>query len=208
MASLDLIDQSCIVVDDRCRNLYYNKYMYRASFRIDYAYKYRYISVSRTLGNLTDQSALVKILIWKKWVESTNADLNIMAGVHHINIYTNDLEHIQKFVEITNVNTTNIIKRVVVGTYEKGVVYHKHPKNKFRLYFNYRRFENSDRTDFVEFLVNNQFYPSQRLKERLKHKQLYVSYTHYVDYDDEQLLTVMALTYHDVIRKVCRIEKG
>lgn len=219
MASSGLIDHNSIRIDDRCRNLYYRKYKFRAVFYDPAMYiSYKNISKFFLSSDSKSQNAVLldlsnKLAIWKCWTVANTADTKKLLSGNNYVLYTNDVTLIEKFVEITEIAPTSIIHRIVKRTYEKGVVYHKYPKKKFRLYFNFHRFSIDDQKDFMQFLDSNDFSPSDSLTRRLNSRRhsmfpliLYTS--HFVDYDDEKLLTVLALTYNDTIRKVCRIEKG
>lgn len=155
----------------------------------------------------------VKIKKWKEWAKTNQVNVKTLVSGNNLSMFVDDLVIAEKFIEFAMINPVMVTNRILTRTYKKGVVYHKHPKHKFRLYFEFCRFTAEESKEFINFIENNAFVSSDSLRRRLESRKrsifdMIIYSTHFVDYDDDKLLTVMSLLYPKSIRKVCSIEKG
>lgn len=245
MESLELCENVFANHDTTRLFNYYDKFKYRGVLKVKYIEYFRnakhstdffncldkriYFGYSRTTkhdGTVRESiesdspgsyDIIQKFISWKENNPDISKEVKIKINFSVITLYFNDFDKVKELNKAINelgyyftYNYSNIIP-----DFKKGVVYHKEPKHKFRLFFKSAKFHNDEKAKFINFLNSYDFFLSQSLKSsidsRIKPKVfknvLYLYNTHYVDYDDTALLTVIALSYPSIIGKVCTIEK-
>lgn len=102
-----------------------------------------------------------------------------------------------------------------IENYDREIVYLKNPQHSTRVYFKIVRLTYNEAKDLHDFFVQNEFRMSPSLdKSLLSSYSLYYGIKKnlilehfFVDFSNEQLLTLMSLKYPKLIRKVCKIQK-
>lgn len=162
------------------------------------------------------------IVNWRQKLSGIPKDIKIVISHAHFTVYFNDFNLIKSLNDsINNLGKTiNYSFAEIIPNFKKGVIYHKQPKNKFRLYLKIKRLTGQERLDFIKFIKQNDFHLSRSLQQSILHKSrntffnrgaypesLLVTTSHHVDYDEESLTTLFAISYPDLIGKICTIEK-
>lgn len=245
MASLELCENVFAEHDKTRLFTYYDKFKYRGVLKVKYIEYFRNAKHSNDFFNCLNKriyfgysripkfdktvresienecpsnyDIIQKFISWKENNTDIPKEVKIKINFSYITLYFNDFEKVKELN--TAINKLGHYFRYnysdIIPDFKKGVVYHKEPKYKFRLFFKTSRFYNDEKEKFINFLDRYAFSPSQSLKTSMNSKPtiitlrntLYLHNTHYIDYDDEALLTVIALSYPNVIGKVCTIEK-
>ena len=213
---------------------YYNKYEYRARFNlvgVRYtwyikddiqelvnrlnapAVAYHRISYERdeVRQNLPILEAFIK---WRNELKKKKTS-TIRIEHNTVAVFSNDLQELKDIVncipsievDYTQAHISNFI----------GVKHFaRDPKHKFRVYLKSRRVEGSFAEDLYNmFRKNKSLYPSPALKHWAKGSKgnqnswryRFSSATHFIDYDDESVLSYLALLYGDMLGKRYRLEK-
>lgn len=157
-------------------------------------------------------------ILWRSFLDKFDVKLVITFG--RVYVYSNEEEVFSNllFSELNYVES--------IPNWEKGVIYHKNPKNKWRIYFKHTRLNESEAKAFIEFLERYSFIPSYSLQRLLypkngrtllwntitainykKVQPIYLRDIHYVDFDDEVLTTIIGVGYGTMIKRVSKIEK-
>lgn len=162
------------------------------------------------------------IVNWRQKLSGLPKDIKIVISHSHFNIYFNDYNVVKPLNDsINNLGKTiNYSFAEIIPDFKKGVIYRKHPKNKFRIYFKMKRLTGQDRLDFIKFIKQYDFELSRSLHHSILYKSrntffsrgwypetLLLTTSHYIDYDEESLLTLFAISYPDLISKIYTIEK-
>jgi hypothetical protein len=216
---------------------YYNKYEYRARFnlvgvrytwyikhdiqelvdRLDapaVGYSYNTISYERdeVRENLTILSSFLK------WRNELKKKKNSTIRIEHntVGVFSNDLQELKDIV-----NYIPGIEIDVTQSHISNFIGVKHfvrkPNHKFRVYLKSRRVEGTFAIDLNDmFKKNKSLYPSPALKHWAKgsvhgtqHSWRYrfSNASHFIDYDDESVLSYLALMYGDMLGKRYKLEK-
>lgn len=216
---------------------YYNKYEYRARFNLvgvrytwyikhdiqelvdrleapAVGYNYNTISYERdeVRENLTILSSFLK------WRNELKKRKNSTIRIEHntVGVFSNDLQELKDIVnyipgieiDVTQSQISNFI----------GVKHFvRKPNHKFRVYLKSRRVEGTFAVDLNDmFKKNKSIYPSPALKHWAKgsvhgtqHSWRYrfSNASHFIDYDDESVLSYLALIYGDMLGKRYKLEK-
>lgn len=170
-------------------------------------------------GSPTNVKKFEKIISWLEYVKPTT-DIKIVTKYDFLEIYNNDLTQISDLLD--RLSQFNLKEKLYyaekLNHYTKDTIYHKNPKFKTRIYFKLKRFDDAETDNFTKFVESYNFNLSPSLTNLLYRSHLYRSFRvpqikkvimehFYVDINDDYLLTVLSLTYPDLIRKVCKIEK-
>lgn len=163
------------------------------------------------------------IVNWRQKLSGLPKDIKIVISHAHFNIYFNDFNIIKPLNDsINNLGKTiNYSYTEVIPNFKRGVIYHKQPKNKFRLYLKMKRLTGQDRLDFIKFIKQYDYQLSRSLQQSILFKSsrntffsrglypetLLITSSHHLDYDEESLLTLFAISYPELVGKVCTIEK-
>lgn len=237
-----------IKLDTTRTKLYYGRYKYRATAELKGVQYFRYIyridslparlkdKVNSPEGfiswtNLDNQLKTVHSIIesmgknchedianfvsWREWSREFSDQYTLRLQVDRMDLYTNNLNVIDK---LTNTQGISVTQAAPVAEYDPTVIYHKNPKHKLRIYFNFHAFSFDEADQFKELLSAYKFTGSPSLTRSLdresgrwmnwpNRRKMFVMNDYFVDCDDESLTTILALSYGNLIRKVQRIEK-
>lgn len=207
---------------------YYNKFKYRAKFTIQGIRSSIYCDDKTALPekfvrprskHLKDYSEtdLEPILNWIDWRNTYKPSKQIFYRIeaNNVSVFSNDLSLLETlkclgediYVEFTEAR--NILTYVGTKTFVRE------PKHKFRIHLKSMKVDENILNNLRSMLaVNKSLFPSQAFKEWLtvipranhwRHK--YTSASHFVDYDDENILSYLLLLHGNIFGKKYKLEK-
>lgn len=160
--------------------------------------------------DVVDLNSIKNFLLWLKDSDSTK--FSYLTSPSSVSIFTDDIKILDSLSTITDE-----IDYYHVLVLEKDTLYFKNnPKYKFRTYFRHKKMTESF-SDDVRELSNTykkeiiHFSPS--LKRQLFSKnQPYHSYrwlhsSYFIDYNDEKMLTILAMYFPGLLSKTYKLEK-
>lgn len=163
-------------------------------------------------GNIDD---LCKFITWKN--KRLDKSVKITTSGNYITFYFNEINIIKDFLELYNHKfVAKGSYRLRIPNFEKGVVYLKKPEYRLRLYLQNIKMEYGDAENFKRLFsgggvkacpslcrtVNSWGAPSLGRSR----PYAWVYNNNFIDFNDEQFITLVALTAPQFIKKVCRIE--
>ena len=214
---------------------YYNKYEYRARFNLVGVRYTWYIKsdiqelVERLEAPVTSyhrlayerdevRENLTILSSFLKWRNELKKRKNSTIRIEHntVAVFSNDLQELKDIV-----NYIPGIEIDVTQSHISNFIGVKHfvrkPNHKFRVYLKSRRVEGTFAIDLNDmFKKNKSLYPSPALKHWAKgsvhgtqHSWRYrfSNASHFIDYDDESVLSYLALIYGDMLGKRYKLEK-
>lgn len=215
---------------------YYNKYEYRARFQLVGVRYTWYIKhniqelVDRldapTLGlsynRITYErdevranlSKLEKFIHWRNLIKKTKTS-SIRIEHNTVAIFSNDLSELQDIsnhIPDIDIDYTQVQKSNFIGIKQ----FMRKPKHKFRIYLKSKRVEQSFAVDLHQtFKKNKELCPSPALKhwtigstvDKNSWRYRFSNASHFIDYDDESVLSYLALIYGDMLGKRYKLEK-
>lgn len=211
---------------------YYNKYNYRARFKL---FGVRYTWYCKTADEFEDRlngkgwyslkakdkievlknkDALKSFINWRLKFKSSK-DLTVRIEGSSVAIFSNSLSFLKNIEqEIPNVSLdyTEVQKSAFVGV--KHFV--REPKHKFRVYLKSKRIEGESIVQLKDSMKRTKgLYPSSALvfwaeeasRNQGHWKFRFTSASHFIDYDDESTLSYLALLHGDMLGKRYKLEK-
>ena len=157
-------------------------------------------------GDIND---LIKFIHWR----NKSTGIRIVLSLNVVTLYYNHCSQIKDFVELFHekaLNYSTAFYRIRMQNIQPGVLYQKRPKHKWRIYLKSSSFD--DVVGLSKTIDEYQFFPCPMLKFNLvkrygsKIKSLWIYENNFIDCDDESLITIFALKYPNVVKKVYRIE--
>jgi hypothetical protein len=151
--------------------------------------------------------------------QNSGPDCKVTIGDSKITYYSNDLSILNRVTDCCahHYRAYDAVRVIRIPNFDPEAVYHIDPKHKYRMYLASHAWPLDDRRELSSFLRNNsEVYPSQSLRTWCYRENpsifgnVGVKYTWpsmFIDYDDEQQATYMALKFPHLIGKLCRIEK-
>ena len=181
---------------------------------------------SKTIAQqLVDNGAnidfLHKFVQWRKLVKESDEQTKIVLSHNCLSVYTNNVTFIENCLKnhFMRVGWLSGHYRNRVENFEKDTVYHVNPKFKYRMYFNYTAFDDDSAKNFIDFvykhamtfnprvrtIIKNGLNSRVRWKYGIGYKQFGIHSNDYVEFDEQSLITVFAILYPSMIRKICDI---
>ena len=213
---------------------YYNKYEYRARFNLVGVRYTWYIKsdiqelVERLEAPVTSyhrlayerdevRENLAILASFLKWRNDLKEKKNSTIRIEHntVGVFSNDLQELKNIttslpgieVDYTQAQISNYI----------GIKHFmRKPKHKFRIYLKSRRVEGTFAEDLHKmFKKNKSLHPSPALRHWAKGsvgqqnswRYRFSNASHFIDYDDESVLSYLALIYGDMLGKRYKLEK-
>lgn len=232
-----MITPESFKLDETRQNLYFGRYKYRCSLIIE---GIQYFKRERDTLEFDEQVEELSQQRWYGWRKPFNpgfaqsikqfigwrnanqwrvSEFKLVMGEETVNIYSNDLallNSIETEFENTEVGETMKLSYATVRPdYDQSVIYRVNPNHKYRLYLRSRKYSYEERTELMEFLLQNSVKMSDALANWFRpgsgprwNKNAYWAWDHLCfDYDEEYIATLLALKFDGVIRKICRIVK-
>lgn len=170
------------------------------------------------LENNSDGIEYIKqFILWRQRYSASN--IKIVINHCRALIYTNNPDDVLTLGSLVN----EISWVEPIQHWQREVIYQKQPKHAFRVYFKKKRLMGDDRKKFLQFIDTEQCQPSRSLyyqihpgqfkfqsvfyNHQIKNSFLMLFENYYLDFDDENFITMLGLRYSELIRKICRIEK-
>lgn len=206
---------------------YWGKYKYRARMKLvganllwffnqdiavgDLNWKYEKDDARKKeiVANLPTINALIK------WISNLKKQKLITSRVEGstLAIFSNDVVMLQ---ELRSIHSSVDITEVVLAEYAGTKYFVNKPKHNYRVYFKTKRIDLKKREELDNFLLkNSNLHPSKSLKEWLESTALtkgnwtwrWLSAAHSIDYDDESMLSYLALMHGELLGKRFKLEK-
>jgi hypothetical protein len=236
MVLLKLVDDvSGVDFYEHRDQLYYNKYEYRARFQLVGVRYTWYIKediqelIARLDAPVTGYNRisydrdevrenLTKLEAFLKWRNNTKKKKTSTIRVEHntVAVFSNDLQELHDIetlipgvvVDYTQAQTSNYI----------GIKHFaRQPKHNYRVYLKSKRVEGSFALDLHNlFKKSKDLFPCDSLKYWAKGaitsnasawRYRFSSATHFIDYDDESVLSYLALLHGNMLGKRYKLEK-
>lgn len=232
-----MITPKSFKLDESRQNLYFGKYKYRCSLTIEgiqyfkrerdtsnFDEKVEELSQQRWFGwrrpfNYEFAQSVKQFIEWRHANQWRVKEFKLVIGEETVNVYSNDLavfNSIDTEFENTDVSETMKLSYATIRPdFDEQVIYRVNPRHKYRVYLRSRKYTPEEREELRNFLLQN----SVKLSDSLAHwltnspsfswnKNTYWAWDHLCfDYDEEYIVTLLALKFDGVIRKICRIEK-
>lgn len=234
MASLKLADNSAGIDNIEYRDLlYYNKFLYRVKFVLDgsrYTWccadkealverlnePYSYSSKRNIDFAKNNIDMLSRYIDWRNdFKQKKLGIIRLEAGT--VAIFSNDLAFLKTVESIDVDNNTEFVYTESRANTILGVKYFvKEPEYNYRIYLKSKKIERTYVNDMRRILDNSvSLHPSKALKKwleeaemgRLVWKYQYSSGSHYIDYNDESMISYLILMIGDMFGKKFKLEK-
>jgi hypothetical protein len=235
MASLKSVDNIAgIDFIEHRDQLFYNKFLYRVKFKLEGSRYTYYLDTPEELSQRLNEpdpyirynsksnlsKAKANEIALRNFVEWRANFKNLKLGIvriesHYISIFSNDLSYLKTIKSIGN-NIEYTYTQADANVF-KGVRYFaKEPKYKNRVYLKGKKIDKSYIDNMKSMLDNStSLYPSKSLAKWLEEAKMgpqiwkyhYSSGSHYIDYDDENMLSYMVLMVGNMFSKRYKLEK-
>lgn len=226
MESLNLIEEVDTI--EYREHLYYKKYKYKASFRLtgifytwlarkDKIFGEEYLNwyTTRSLNYSIDKHSQVlkNIPILNQFVDwrREHEDLiTVRIEGNNASVFSNDLRLLKSLNFIDNLYVS--YAKAEFPTISGVKTFKNDPTHKYRIYLKSKIIESSVIESFKETLKNNKnLHPCKSLIKWLRRPQKtnfrYTSGHHFVDYDDESVVSYLTLLHGELLGKKFKLEK-
>jgi hypothetical protein len=205
---------------------YYNKFKYRAKFNLKGIRASIYCNDKIDLPNQLDRPRsrffkdwsdinIKPISNWIDWrnLNKPNKLMTYRIEGNSISVFSNDLALLEslktlgKDVSIEYTEVKNVL------TYVGTKTFIREPKHKFRIHLKAVKVDNSVLDNLRSMITNNtSLYPSQAFEYWLSimprtWKHRYTNAAHFIDYDDESMLSYLLLVHGNIFGKKYKLEK-
>lgn len=205
---------------------YYNKFKYRAKFNLKGIRASIFCNDKIELPNRLDRPRSKFFKDWSeiniepisKWIDWRNANkptklMTYRIEGNSISVFSNDLallESLKKLDEEIDIEYTEVRN---VLTYVGTKTFVREPKHKFRIYLKAIKVDLNVLDNLRSMVESSQsLYPSKAFKDWLtvmpktwRHR--YTNSSHFIDYDDEGMLTYLLIMHGNVFGKKIKLEK-
>lgn len=199
--------------------LWFDKFSYKTVFKLHKIYYYRtcaynYLISTLINPNVSDEVKIdvQNVLLVSQWVDDNKDLVKTNKHKNHITIYSTQydiLENLGKKLQQPTI-IYEVPSKVVRP---KGVIYHKNPKHKFRIYFKGKAFSAKEIDELREYFEYNKehVFPSPSLQFILHYgskKAVWIANTHFFDYDQESISTIFYMKFHECIGREFEIRQA
>lgn len=206
---------------------YYNKFKYRAKFNLKGIRASIYCNDKIDLPNLLDSGPRsrffkdwsdVNIKPISNWIDWRNLHkpTKMMAyriEGNSISVFSNDLALLKSLKTLGKEVSIEYTEVKNVLTYVGTKTFIREPKHKFRIHLKSIKVDNSVLDNLRSMITNNtSLYPSQAFEYWLSikprtWKHRYTNAAHFIDYDDESMLSYLLLVHGNIFGKKYKLEK-
>ena len=205
---------------------YYNKFKYRAKFHLKGIRVSIYCDDKIELPNRLDKPRSKFFKDWSEiniqpienWIDWRNINkpaklMTYRIEGNSVSVFSNDLsllESLKTLGEEIDIQYTEV-KNVL--TYVGTKTFVREPKHKFRIHLKAVKVDTSVLDNLRNMITNNtSLYPSKGFEHWLsimprtwRHK--YTNAAHFIDYDDESMLTYLLIVHGNIFGKKYKLEK-
>ena len=179
---------------------------------------YSTIAIKESRQIYDNIASLSKFMDWHN-IQKRQKDTLFRIEHNDASVFSNDLELLKTLADIFDGDISNISFTQAIPADLIGVkTFIKEPKHKFRVYIRSKIVPEDFRKTFSKILKTNKktLFPSTSFRDWLTQKRpgyvwsysnRYLHSSYYIDYDDESMITYLALMYGDILGKKYRLEK-
>jgi len=211
-------------------NLYFNKYLYKASLKTDYLnfiyyansiedFNEKIIKASKERNswsrhidlNKVDSDLIEKLINFRNQNRS-NQNVIIRLEYNSMSIYTNEIDLLNYYYDLA----PKKVKFYRVGSFTPGVMlFAKEPKFKYRVYLRSKKMPDNFRDEFYKFITTHpSVTPCDALVENLKKYSGTISWRYpiphrgmYLEYNEESTVLLVHLMFPGLAGKTFKLEK-
>jgi hypothetical protein len=202
------------------------KSIYEYSQKVDEYYINRmyYNDINSIVSDTNLLKPIENLIVWRSSIIEKNLDFKLRFGENKITIYANDFTVFELLLtELKYSKDDTIISynySEPMTNYERGVVYQKEPKRKFRIYMKSKIYTTEEREKLYDYLSRYDITMSpsmikwvtgktstQHFSGMQNYNLMYSWDNYFFDFDQESLITLLSLKFDNLIRKVCTIQK-
>lgn len=192
------------------RTLYYIKSIKEWKLKVISQSKYSRLSDNEQQLVLNKEKLVANFLNFKENLKKNKTGSVRIEG-NTVAIFSNDLLLLQN-INSWDVDVNVDYTEVVLSQYSGVKYFVRQPKKNFRIYFRSKRVESTAIEQLKESLQRQKsLAPSKGLSKwldgRSKYRYKYTSASYFIDYDDESMLSYLALCYGDMLGKKYKLEK-
>lgn len=214
-------------------NLYFDKWKYKFTLPMENIYLFKntksFYMFERIVKNEEDYlnnlyvTNLVAIKNYISWVEDTESHRDEFfkrISQNQVDLYTNSISIIQDLIDRFEPEDLIYCKYYYakkISDFKYDAIYLKFPKNKYRLFIKSRQYSTEERKELGNFLKKYSVLCSPSLLEWINRSPnqgwynnngVYWAWNHFhFDFDNDAIITMLALTFDNIIGRVCTIEK-
>jgi len=182
------------------------------------SYYYSKIAIKESRQIYDNISSLSKFMDWNN-LQKRNKNVLLRIENNQASVFSSDLKLLQTLADIFDGDMSQITFTEAVAAEILGVkTFVKEPKHKFRVYIRSKIVPEEFRKNFAKILKTNKktLFPSNSFHDWLTQKRpgyvwsysnRYLHNSYYIDYDDESMITYLALVHGDILGKKYRLEK-
>lgn len=148
------------------------------------------------------------------WRNQYSTKIKVCIRRDHLDIYFDEPEPFRSFVQFCPDHRPDLRYIVVNPDLKRDVIYHINPTHQYRLFFKLHKMPKTELANFKAMFTQYDCKMSPGLKREIYSRKfhshsgyLLILDQHFVDIQDDSLITVWALRYPNLVRKVVNIEK-
>jgi hypothetical protein len=214
--------------------LYYNKFLYRVNFKLEGSRYTYYINTPDELSarirepdpyarftartNLdkakSNENALRNFVEWRTNFKKLKLGV-VRIESHYVSVFSNDLLYLKTIENIGN-DIEYTYSEANANVFKGVRFFAKEPKHKHRVYLKSKKIDKNYIDNMKSLLKNStSLYPSKSLNKWLEEatmgplawKYHFSSSSHYIEYDDENMLSYLVLMVGNMFSKRYKLEK-
>lgn len=160
------------------------------------------------------QSDLKKYENFVSWRNQYGDKIKVYTRRDYLDIYFDDPESFRSLIQFCPDHQPDLRYIVINPDLKRNVIYHINPTHQYRLFFKLSRLPKSEIANFKAMFTQYDCRMSPSLKREIYFRKIHsrsdyllLLDQHFVDIKDDSLITVWALHYPNIVRKVVNIEK-
>lgn len=170
-------------------------------------------------------STIQELVQWRENNRVSTNNYSFRIYRNELDFYTSNTALLEDLYQNLNKHGTQLrVNHVdLLPDWDKNSVYHKNPKNKLRVYLNFFKLDGKEVKEFSNFVESHGLNLCPSLKRSISNclrrlgkgtiaitpygDTVFVHNTHFFDIDDDYVITITALKYPVLIRKVATIKQ-
>lgn len=204
---------------------YYNKFKYRAKFHLKGIRASIFCDNKIELPNRLDRPRSKFFKDWSEidikpienWIDWRNANkptklMTYRIEGNSVSVFSNELDLLESLKTLGKEISIEYTEVRNVLTYVGTKTFIREPKHKFRIYLKAVKVDLNVLDNLRNLICTNKsLYPSKALKDWLSvtpsWRHRYTNASHFIDYDDEGMLTYLVIMHGNVFGKKIKLEK-